>query len=219
MTDTLGSYAAVVFDFDGTLADSYGAITASVNHVRAQHGLSALRVEQVKQHVGYGPDYLLQHTVPDCRLPEDLACYRAYHPSVMLALTQLLPGAAALLPGLRRLGKKIGLCSNKPRLFSQALLQHLGIAALFDVVLGPEDVPHPKPAPDMLLRAIERLGLPRAQVLYVGDMTVDIQTARSAGLRVWAVATGSDERRVLEDAKPDRLLVDLQEMVAELGRM
>jgi phosphoglycolate phosphatase-like HAD superfamily hydrolase len=71
----------------------------------------------------------------------------------------------------------------------------------------------------MLLRAIQHFGLPSEQVLYVGDMTVDIQTARSAGVRVWAVATGSEERRALEDAKPDRLLADLQELIAEIGPM
>jgi phosphoglycolate phosphatase len=219
MTDTLRPYAAVVFDFDGTLADSYGAIACSVNHVRSERGMPALSIDEVKRHVGRGPEYLLTHTAPGGRLADDLACYRAHHPSVMLAMTQLLPGAAPLLAGLQRLGKKIGLCSNKPRLFSQKLLQHLEVSAYFDVVLGPEDVPLPKPAPDMLLRAIQRLGLPSDQVLYVGDMTVDIQTARSAGVRVWAVATGSEERRALEDAKPDRLLADLQEMVAQIGRM
>lgn len=219
MADTLAVYNAVLFDFDGTLADSYAAIAASVNYVRAQRGHAALTVEQVKQFVGYGADYLVTHTIPDCRLAEDLAAYRAHHPGVMVALTELLPGTAALLPELRRVGKKIGLCSNKPRLFSQQLLRHLGIEACFDVVLGPEDVPHPKPAPDMLLAALKRLGLPREQVLYIGDMTVDIQTARSAGVHVWAVATGSQDRRTLEDAKPDRLLTDLTELVAEVGRM
>jgi 2-phosphoglycolate phosphatase len=219
MTDTLGSYAAVLFDFDGTLADSYAAIACSVNHVRSERGMPALSIDEVKRHVGRGPEYLLTHTAPNGRLADDLACYRAHHPSVMLPLTRLLPGARLLLAALHRRGKKIGLCSNKPRPFSQQLLQHLEVSAYFDVVLGPEDVPLPKPAPDMLLRAIQRLGLPSDHVLYVGDMTVDIQTARSAGVRVWAVATGSEERRALEDAKPDRLLADLQEMVAEIGRM
>jgi phosphoglycolate phosphatase len=218
MTDMLGHYKAVLFDFDGTLANSYAAITASVNHVRAQHGQPPLRVDQVHRHVGYGPDYLLTHTVPDGNLPDDLASYRAHHPTVMMALTHLLPGAAALLAALKKAGKRMGLCSNKPRLFSQQILAHLDIAGYFDVVVGPEDVPHPKPAPDMLLLAIERLGLGRDRVVYIGDMTVDIRTARSAGVCVWAVATGSDERHVLEDAKPDRLLASLEEMIVLLGK-
>jgi phosphoglycolate phosphatase len=208
-----------LFDFDGTLANSYAAIAASVNHVRALRGHAALSVAEVTRHVGRGPDYLLTHTIPDGRLAEDLAAYRAHHPSVMFALTQLLPGALPLLSLLKQANKKIGLCSNKPRSFSQELLRHFGIAESFDLVLGPEDVHAPKPAPDMLLTALARLGLPRERVLYVGDMTVDIQTARGAGVCVWIVATGSDERQVLLDAQPDRLLAGLPEMVAEFERI
>jgi 2-phosphoglycolate phosphatase len=219
MIDPLRPFTAVLFDFDGTLADSYAAIACSVNHVRGQRGMPALSIDEVKGFVGRGPEYLLTHTVPGGKLADDLACYRAHHPGIMLPMTQLLPGAAELVSALHRLGKKIGLCSNKPRLFSQRLLQHLEVANYFDIVLGPEDVPRPKPAPDMLLCALQRLGLPKERVLYVGDMTVDIQTARSAGVTVWAVATGSEERQALEDAKPDRLLADLPEMVAEIGAM
>jgi 2-phosphoglycolate phosphatase len=219
MTDSLHYYAAVVFDFDGTLADSYAAIACSVNHVRAQRGMPPLSIDEVKRHVGRGPNYLLEHTVPSGHLADDLACYRAHHPSVMLKMTHFLPGASAVLAALHQRGKKLGLCSNKPSLFSQQLLEYLDVAAFFDVVLGPDDVPLPKPAPDMLLTAIDRLRLPPESVLYVGDMVVDIQTARSAGVHVWAVATGSEERQVLKDAKPDRLLTDLHEMVAELEWM
>jgi phosphoglycolate phosphatase len=219
MTDALRSFAAVVFDFDGTLADSYAAIASSVNHVRAGHSLPPLALADVKRHVGRGPEYLLTHTVPGGNLPDDLACYRQHHPSVMFELTHLLPGVAELLPALRRLGKKIGLCSNKPRLFSQELLDHLGVVDCFDVVLGVEDVPRPKPAPDMLLAAIERLNVPKQALLYVGDMTVDIETARAAGVQVWVAPTGCDDRRTLADARPDRLLTDLTEMVAEIGRI
>jgi phosphoglycolate phosphatase len=216
MSDWLNTYTAVLFDFDGTLADSYGAIAASVNHVRARRGLAELTLDEVKQHVGRGPIHLLTHTVPSGDLETDLARYRAHHPSVMLAMTEFLPGVATLLPTLHRANKKIGLCSNKPRLFSQRLLQYLKVADLFDVVLGPEDVASPKPAPDMLLRAVERLGLPKERVLYVGDMVVDIQTARAAGVPVWAVATGSEARANLVDAGPDRLLETMEEMLAEI---
>jgi 2-phosphoglycolate phosphatase len=215
MPTKLHDYAAILFDFDGTLADSYDAIASSVNHVRAQRGHAPLTTPEVTRYVGRGADYLLMHTIPDCRLTEDLACYREHHPGVMLTLTKFLPGALQLLTMVKRANKKIGLCSNKPRDFSEALLAHLGVADLFDVVLGPEDVASPKPAPDMLLTALARLGLPKERVLYVGDMTVDIQTARGAGVCVWIVATGSDERQPLIDANPDRLLTGLHEMIAE----
>src|SRR3954465_5816714 len=118
MRTGLSQYRAFLFDFDGTLADSSPAITASVNHVRSSHGLPPLSVEGVKQHVGRGPEYLLRHTVPGGDVAADVARSRAHPPSGMIAGTQLLPGAADLLAGLHRAGKRVGLCSNKPRQFS-----------------------------------------------------------------------------------------------------
>jgi phosphoglycolate phosphatase len=209
-------FAAVLFDFDGTLADSYPAIAASVNHVRARSGLPPLAIEEVKRHVGRGPEYLLTHTVPNGDLTAAIACYRAHHPGVMIEGTRLLPGAAEAIFALHRAGMRLGLCSNKPRLFTHDLLRHLNIAKYFRVVLGPEDVARPKPAPDMLQAAVARLGLIPSQVLYIGDMVVDIETARAAGLTVWVVPTGSEERAALVAAGPDRLLQDLRELLVAI---
>lgn len=205
-------FTAVCFDFDGTLADSYAAIAASVNHVRASHGLAPLSLEEVTRHVGRGPEHLLQHTVPRGDLHDNIAEYRRHHPSVMFEKTELLPGARETLESLHARGKRLALCSNKPRLFSEQLLRHVGVAQVFTAVLGPEDVPRLKPAPDMLLAAMERLRARPEETLYVGDMVVDIQTARGAGVTVWVVPTGSEQPAALQAAGPDRILPSLHEL-------
>jgi phosphoglycolate phosphatase len=207
---------AVLFDFDGTLGDSYPAITASVNHVRALHRLPPLPEEEVRRHVGRGPAYLLEHTVSQGDLNANLAAYREHHPSVLHIGTRLLPGAADALRALHERGLKLGVCSNKPVAFTRELLSYLGIAPYLDVVLGPEDVARPKPAPDMLLAALPRLGVTAGEALYVGDMTVDVETARAAGVRVWVVPTGSDTPEAIAGARPDRTLHDLSELPALL---
>lgn len=206
------TYRAVLFDFDGTLADSYPAITASVNHVRAAHGLPSLEESQVRRHVGRGPAYLLEHTVPGSNVETDIRLYRAHHPSVLRPGTRLLPGAAEALAAIKHSGRRTGVCSNKPLDFTRELLRYLGIAENVDIVLGPEDVAHPKPAPDMLLAALQKLQVSAAEALYVGDMTVDIATARAAGVAVWVVPTGSDDRDTLLQARPDRLLNNLNDL-------
>jgi phosphoglycolate phosphatase len=208
---------AVLFDFDGTLADSYPAITASVNHVRAAHHLPPLPEDEVRRHVGRGPAYLLAHTVPGGDPAADVARYRAHHPSVMRQGTRLFPDVADTLAALHAAGLRLGVCSNKPVAFTRDLLTAFGIAGRFDVVLGPEDVPRPKPAPDMLRVGLERLGVAPADALYVGDMTVDIQTARAAGVRAWVVPTGSDDRAALRAAHPDRLLDRFADLVPGLA--
>jgi phosphoglycolate phosphatase len=208
----MNSLRAVLFDFDGTLGDSYPAITASVNHVRARHALPPLSEPDVRRHVGRGPHYLLGHTVPAGAIKANITAYRAHHPSVLREGTRLLPGAADVLRALHERGLRLGICSNKPVTFTRELIDYLGVQAFLDVVLGPEDVPRPKPAPDMLRAALARLDVPAHEALYVGDMVVDIQTARGAGIAVWVVPTGSDEVKTLERARPDRLLRDLEEL-------
>jgi phosphoglycolate phosphatase len=197
---------AVLFDFDGTLADSYHAIAASVNHVRAHYGLVPLAVDEVKRHVGRGMPRLLKLTVPGHDPQADAERYRAHHPSVLRSGTTLLPDVEEVLERLDTAGVALAVCSNKPREFTAQLLEILGIAGRFDLVLGPEDVARPKPAPDMLLAGLRRLDVPADRALYVGDMVVDIETARAAGISVWVIPTGSDTRAALEAAHPDRLL-------------
>lgn len=198
-------FRAVLFDFDGTLADSFPAIAASVNHVRDLYGLPPLPVAKVIVHVGRGPEYLLSKTVPGGDPARDVHRYFAHHPQVMRPLTRLMPGAVRFVEQLGRDGVELGVCSNKPVAFTRDLLVHLSLAERFVVVLGPEDVARPKPAPDMLLAAAGRLGLMSECVLYIGDSRTDIAAARAAGMTVWAVATGTDTAAVLEDAKPNAL--------------
>lgn len=205
-------FRAVFFDFDGTLADSYAAITASLNHVRSCRGLGPLGEDEVRRHVGRGLDHLLQDTVPGTDVAVDAARYREHHPSVLRSGTRLLPGAAETVAALHAAGLKLAICSNKPRDFTRQLLRDLDLASRIDAVLGPEDVVNIKPAPDMLLAALARLDVASDETLYIGDMVIDIRTANHAQMQVWVVPTGSDSRVALEDARPGRILRDLHEV-------
>jgi phosphoglycolate phosphatase len=208
---------AVLFDMDGTLIDSFPAIASSVNHVRSMYGLPPLSLDQVKKHVGRGAAHLLAATVGRGDPEANLAAYREHHRTVLHSGTQLMPGARETLLPLKQGGRKLGVCSNKPVAFTRELIAWFGLAEALDVVLGPEDVARPKPAPDMLLEAMTRLNVPAARTLYVGDMTVDIETARAAGVHVWVVATGSDAPETLDRAAPDLRLANLPEVARRLG--
>ena len=210
--ENLSRFKAIVFDFDGTLADSYDAITASINHVRKLHDLQPLREPEVRRHVGRGPIHLLENTVPGTDAEADLIEYKAHHPSVLRSGTRLLPGVADTVAKLAGAGFVLGVCSNKLRPFTCELLDYLGLSGFFRVVIGPEDAPRPKPAPDMLIETIKRLNCDPTSALYIGDMTVDIETARGAGVCVWTVTTGSDTAAVLSAAKPDHMLSDFREI-------
>jgi phosphoglycolate phosphatase len=217
LTSPVGTLKSVVFDFDGTLADSYAAITATVNHVRAIHQLPPLSLPEVKRFVGYGPAHLLAHTVPAVDLPSDLSRYKAHHPSVLRSGTHLLPGVRETLPRLRTAGYHLAVCSNKLKPFTCELLDFLNVAGFFEAVIGPEDAPRLKPAPDMLLAALRQLNTTPSEALYIGDMVVDIQTARAAGVAVWTIPTGSDAIEALRSASPDRMLESFGEITRVLG--
>ncbi|GBD37273.1 Phosphoglycolate phosphatase [bacterium HR36] len=203
---------AVIFDFDGTLADSFDAITCSVNHVRSQYGLPPLPVEEVRRHVGRGAFHLLSQTVPGIPPQTALECYRQHHEQVMYTLTRLMPGAAEAVAQLAQVGVKLAVCSNKPVSFTRRLLDHFLPIGSIAVVLGPEDVPRAKPAPDMLVEALRRLQVAPAHAVYVGDMDVDIETARQAGVRIIAVATGAQSAAYLAAAHPDGMIASLTEL-------
>lgn len=203
---------AFLFDLDGTLVDSYAAITASVNHVRSAHGLPPLSQTEVRQHVGRGSHHLLERTVPGGDPEESQRRFHRHHPSVLHAGTRLLPGAEEALRAVQGAGMRIGICTNKPLAFTRGILEHFGLARLIDAVVGPEDVERLKPAPDMLQVCLNRLNVDPTQAVYVGDMSVDVESARAAGITVWTISTGSEEAGRLAAAYPDRLLNDLGDL-------
>jgi 2-phosphoglycolate phosphatase len=212
-------FRAVLFDFDGTLADSYDAITASVNHVRQRHGLPALAERDVRHMVGRGLLQLMRDVVPGGDAEADAKVYQAHHPSVMFDHTRLLPGVGQAIRDLHAAGLKLAVCSNKPVAITRQLLESLGVAALFEAAYGPEDGGAPKPDPAMVHLAIGKLGVPGAETLYVGDMPVDVETARNAGINVWVVCTGSSSADELARAHPDQQFDNMKELgIAVLSR-
>ncbi len=206
----------VLFDFDGTLADGFPGIADAVNAVRKSRGHEPVSLDHVKQYVGWGLDHLVEKIVPGTNLDVDSPLYRQHYASTMLTGTELLPGAKTVVESLHRNGIRLGVCSNKKRLYTEQLLQRLSIMPPIEKVFGPDDVPLHKPAPDMLLAALKHFGVSKAETIYVGDMSVDIHCAHAAGVPIWAIPTGAMAAEKLSAEKPTRLLRNLEEMLTLL---
>ena len=206
----------VLFDFDGTLADGFPGIAEAVNAVRMSRGHEPVELEHVKQYVGWGLDHLIEKIVPGTDLEVDIPLYRQHYASTMLTGTELLPGTVEVIQTLHQRGVRLGVCSNKKRMYTEQLLEHLGIMPPIEKVFGPDDVPHHKPAPDMLLAALKYFQVSASETIYVGDMIVDIQCAHAAGVPIWAIPTGAMTAGQLQAERPTKLLKNMDEMLSLL---
>ena len=196
----------IIFDFDGTLIDSYEAIAESLNHVRAFFSLPAFPTEEVRPMVGHGLEHLIATAIGPERVDEGVRLFRQSYAGICEHKTTVLPQVKETLDTLDRRGYQMAIASNKPSYFARDILRALEFDHLFAEVLGPNDVERPKPDPEMLEIIIMRIGLSPEEVVYVGDMPLDVEVGRRAGVAVYAVHTGSASREDLLQARPDRLL-------------
>jgi len=205
----------VLFDLDGTLVDSYDAIAESLNLARSTFGLPPFSRQEVLRMVGHGLEDLMQKALGPDRVEAGVRIFREHYQNISLPRTRLLPGVASTLAALRDRGYRLGVITNKPAHFSRRILDHLGVGNLLPVLYGP-DRARAKPDPEMVFRSLADLGCAPGESILVGDMLVDRDTARNAGIPFCAVATGSETRSVLAAAAPYRLLDRFEDLLALL---
>ncbi len=203
----------IIFDFDGTLIDSYEAIAESLNHVRTSFSLPNLRMDDVRGMVGHGLEHLISEAVGGQHVDEGVRLFRQSYATLCEKKTRILPEVKETLDQLDGRGYTMAIASNKPSYFARDILKALEMEHLFAEVLGPNDVDKPKPDPEMLEIIMMRIGLSPDEVVYVGDMLLDIEVARRAGVAVYAIPTGSATRESLLDGRPDRLLHRFAELL------
>jgi phosphoglycolate phosphatase len=205
----------VVFDLDGTLIDSYGAIAESFNHARGRLGEPPLGTDEVRRMVGHGLESLMERGVGRERVDEAVRLFREHYGRICTERTMPLPEVPETLATLHSRRIRMGVATNKPARFARRILKALDLMPPLAVVVGPGPGMPAKPDPAMVRRVLADLVTETSQALYVGDMGVDVATARAAGLPVWVLATGSSPRQELEAAGADRIL----ERFSELTRL
>ena len=197
---------AIIFDLDGTLVDAYPGIHESLNETLLSLGLPEVNLDTVKRRVGLGVVNLMQQSVPSSMVQQALQEFRASYDRTHLTGTLLLPDVPETLQQLQKWGILLAVASNKPVEFTRNILRHFSLNQYFGIVAGPTDEIRPKPDPSMLLHILARLGVEAKETLYVGDMTLDSETARNAGTHLALIATGGHSREELEKESPDYLL-------------
>lgn len=124
---------------------------------------------------------------------------------------RLYPGARDGVLALRGAGLKLAVATNKPRRYTQRLLEYVQVDAMLDAVLAGDDGIAPKPAGDMLVAACKQMGVGVDEALMVGDSGNDVQAARAAGCRVWCVPYGYNEGLGVDSLDCDRVVATIGE--------
>ena len=211
-------YLNIIFDLDGTLADTLPDVAFGVNRALEEMGLPSLSIDQIKKAVGPGKDEFIRAIFPDVESPDAktfLTKFRRIYWDHCMDRTRLFPGMDDVLSGLK--GRKLGVASNKPKVYSEKILDGLGVRDLFLDVLGPEDVAHAKPHPEMVVTFLDRIGGNPSQTILIGDTDKDILAGRGAGIGVCGVRYGYGEIDKIERLNPDFIIDHPLELLEVVG--
>lgn len=207
---------ALIFDLDGTLVESLPGIAASLNRALAQHGLPGQSHANVRGFIGDGMAKLIQRalaTTSRLDLTESvLKFFAADYAASWASGTSVYPGMPELLANLEARSVPLAVLSNKPHTFTVEIVEKLFPNTNFTVVLGSrESLPH-KPDPTGALEIANALKTAPKDCTIIGDSTMDLDTAKNAGMKSIAVTWGYHDRERLIQADH---IADTIEQLAE----
>ncbi|MGH7476154.1 MAG: HAD-IA family hydrolase [Longimicrobiales bacterium] len=217
---TESRWQAVLFDLDGTLADTVPLILACYRHTMTAHLGAAPPDSAWLRGLGMPLSIqLLSFARDEAEAARMVETYVAYQRTAHDALAREFAGACDAVAELRRRGIRLGVVTSKRRDIAQRTIACCGLTLdAFDVAIYADDVELGKPDPEPVLLALERLDrLSPASVLMVGDSPHDIEAGRAAGVRTAAVLWGPFERAVLEAARPDYVVGSWAELLELCG--
>jgi len=219
------SIPTIVFDLDGTLADTAADLVATLNFILEREGLEAIPLASARNLIGQGVRALLQRgfavqgrSLAPARLEELFEEFLDLYGQHIVDRTQLFPGVEAALERLGRRGHRLAICTNKTESLSRDLLVALGVAQRFAAICGRDTFPFCKPDPRHLTETVRLAGGVARTAIMVGDSKTDIDTARAAELPVIAVPFGYTDVPVTSLA-PDIVISHFDEIDAAIAEL
>lgn len=206
---------SATFDLDGTLVDSIPDLAAACHAMLAELGQPPRTDDDIHRFVGKGMAVLVERCLTWTAAPEaslleaGIAAFRRHYADINGRASTVYPGVVDGLEAFRALGLPLGVVTNKPAAFTAPLLERMGLAAYFEVVISGDTLAFKKPRPEPLLHACALLATEPGLNLHVGDSLNDIESARAAGCPVICVPYGYNEGRPVDSADCDALVSDL----------
>ena len=212
----------VIFDLDGTLADTAPDLTAALNHALEEMGRPPIPAGDVRRMVGHGARALIQKglaatgEVGDALIEQALPLFLSYYGAHIADHSRPFDGVDAALSALAGQGVRLAICTNKPEGLTHQLIAALGWEARFAAIVGGDTLPQRKPDPAPVHEAIARAGGGRA--VFVGDSISDTDAARAAGIPCVALTFGFSDRPA--DQLGATILIDhFDELIPALERI
>lgn len=215
-----GAFDLVMFDLDGTLVETAPEIQDAVNDTLQRFGLEPVALADIERWIGHGTkELLVQALAQRCNARKDevlcsdllelvYSAFKGDYERRCGSRSRLYPGVPDALAALGARGVKRVLVTNKERRFTDAVLRRHGLNEMLDGVVCGDTLPTRKPDPAGVLQCMHDHATPPRRALFVGDSSIDIETARNAGVAVWAVTYGYNMGSPIAEWRPDRLIDD-----------
>jgi len=221
------TFDLVMFDLDGTLVETAPEIMDAVNDTLQRFDLPLVSQQQVNDWIGHGTLELLvqavafssQRQVAEVRVSELLRQmtdeYNLFYQRRCGTRSHLYPQVRETVEALRAQGVKLAVVTNKEGRYTQIVMDVQQLSELFDEVISGDTFSTKKPNPAGVLHCLTKYGVTAGRALFVGDSSIDVATARAAGVAVWLLPYGYNMGQPIADCQPDRLIADCSSLLKD----
>jgi phosphoglycolate phosphatase len=221
-------YDLILFDLDGTLIETAPEIADAVNDTLTECGRPGVSQKQVNDWIGHGTRELLIQALAftddlgadevrnSPQFPAIEAVFTRHYQSRCGTRSHLYPFVRETLEALRAAGVKLAVVTNKEGRYTQTVLDAHQMSPLFDRVISGDTLPVKKPDPAAIQDCVQRFGVTLERTLFVGDSSIDVATARNAGIEVWVLPYGYNMGEPVASCDPDRVIPDFSALLAGL---
>lgn len=202
-----------IFDLDGTLVDAYTAIRKSLNYTLKRLGYRPVSFARAKRNVGKGDKAFMEVFFRPGDVEKALAIYRCHHETSLKKYSRLKAYSSKFLRALKKRGKKIAIASNRPRCFTNIIIKALKIDLLVDYILCADEINSHKPKPKILNMVVKKFGVKKGEAVFVGDMDIDMETAKRAHIDAIFIKGGSSTLADIKRYKVKKVIRSLKELI------
>lgn len=209
----------IIFDFDGTLADTNQGVVLMIEEMLRQMHLPVTSPEHITRQIGLPLREAVRigGNVPENRVDEAVETYIALFDSVGIQASRLFPETNIVLKTLHENGITLSIATSRERRSTEMIIASKEIVNLFSCFVSADMSLKAKPAPDMVLYIMDLLKAKKEEILVVGDTTFDIQMGNEAGVRTCGVTYGNHTAQMLDEAGADFIVDSLSEILPIVG--